>query len=193
MRVFVALAPSPLFLDSLEDTLVSVRAAHPEFRWLPRENLHITLAFLGDIDSFGIELLNRVTAESAAPVKPIAASTGKLLMFPQRPPANALALGINEGRERVSSLASFFEQNLFRAAQEERYPFRRQEKRPFVPHITVARKGKSNIVILPEEKNAPFRAEGVFESITVFQSELCKGGAVYTPLFEYQFRHLTIF
>jgi 2'-5' RNA ligase len=186
MRVFAALSPSPQFLDSLEETLVPLKTAHPEFRWLPRENLHITLAFLGEVDSFGIGLLERAVEQTAAPVKPIAASTGKLVLFPQRPVANALALGIADGKERVASLAFFFEQNLFRAAQAENYPFRPREKRAFTPHITVARKGRANLAIFPEEKNVPFRVEGVFESITVFQSELVKGGAVYTPLFEYR-------
>jgi 2'-5' RNA ligase len=184
MRVFAALSPSPSFLDSLEETLVPLKTAHPEFRWLPRENLHITLAFLGEVDSFGIDILGQVVEQTTAPVKPIAASTGKPVLFPQRQSANALALTIAGGKERAAQLASFFEQNLFRAAQAENYPFRPRDKRAFMPHITVARKGRANLTIFPEEKNTQFRVEGIFESVTVFCSELVKGGAVYTPLFE---------
>jgi 2'-5' RNA ligase len=184
MRIFAALPPAPVFLDALEEAVAPLKAAYPHLRWLPRENLHITLAFFGELDKFGITLLAEAAAETAARVKPITASTGKLLTFPQGKPANALALGIARGTERFSSLASFFEQNLTRAARFHGYQFRR-ENRAFTPHLTMARKGNAPMTILPRDRDAGIHIEGVFERVTIFQSELYKDGAVYTPLAEW--------
>ena len=186
MRIFAALPLTEVFLDALEEALVPLKAAYPRLRWLPRENLHITLAFLGELDKFGVTLLGEAAAETAARVKPIAASTGNLLTFPQGKPASSLALGIARGSERFSSLASFFEKNLARAAQTHGYQFRR-ETRAFRPHLTIARKGNAPITILPNDWDAGIHLEGVFERITIFQSDLYKDGAVYTPLAEYSF------
>ena len=190
MRIFAALPPTEVFLDTLKEALAPLKAAYPRLRWLPRENLHITLAFLGELDKFGVTLLSEAAAETAARVKPVAASTGKLLTFPQGKPANALALGIARGAERFSSLASFFEQNLARAAQSHGYQFRR-ETRTFTPHLTVARKGNVPMTIFPHDRDAGIHVEGVFRRVTIFQSDLYKDGAVYTPLAEYAFSENT--
>jgi 2'-5' RNA ligase len=186
MRIFAALPPSQVFLDALEEALVPLKAAYPRLRWLPRENLHITLAFLGELDKFSVTLLNEAAAETAARVKPVTASTGKLRSFPQGKPAASLALGIAQGGARVSSLASFFEQNLVRAAQSYGCQFRR-ETRVFTPHLTIARKGAAPMTIFPHDKDAGIHIAGVFDRVTIFQSELYKDGAFYTPIAEYAF------
>jgi 2'-5' RNA ligase len=186
MRIFAALVPDSSFLDALEQSIAHLKTVHQKFRWMPRGNMHITLAFLGDIDNFGVELLMQTAEQTAAKIKPISAAAGKLLTLPQGKPASVLALGIAHGKERFTSLSAFFEQNLCRAAQEERYTFRR-EKRTFTPHITIARKGELPIPLFPQDRNIGIHVEGIFESITVFKSELFKGGALYTPLSTHEF------
>jgi 2'-5' RNA ligase len=50
VRAFVALVPPASALGQLAAALAPVRAAHPDLRWTPSGQWHLTLAFLGDID-----------------------------------------------------------------------------------------------------------------------------------------------
>lgn len=50
MRLFAALLPPEPVLDHLEDALAVVRSGPADLlRWVPRENLHVTLAFYGEV------------------------------------------------------------------------------------------------------------------------------------------------
>jgi 2'-5' RNA ligase len=188
MRIFTALTLSDDFLDALDEAIAPLKQFHREFRWTPRENTHITLAFLGELDNFGVSLLDEVIAQTAANIKPVPVTTTKLLTFPQGKPATVLALDILLVKDRLSMLSSYFEQNLAYAAQNENYSFRPQEKRPhskstkYTPHITIARKSTTFITITPEEKALLINLKDVLTSITIFKSELCREGPVYTPL-----------
>ncbi|HEX2317134.1 MAG TPA: RNA 2',3'-cyclic phosphodiesterase [Thermomonospora sp.] len=57
MRLFVALLPPPAVLDELDELLVPYRAAWPDLRWISRDLMHVTLAFLGDLDDRGVARL----------------------------------------------------------------------------------------------------------------------------------------
>jgi 2'-5' RNA ligase len=182
MRIFTALTLSDDFLDALDEAIAPLKQFHRDFRWMPRENTHITLAFLSELDNFGISLLDEVITQTVTNIKPVPVSTSKLFTLPQGKPAAVLALGISQGKDRLSALLSYFEQNLAHAAQNENYPFRPPEKRPFTPHITIARKRTTGITITPEERALLINLKDTLKSITIFKSDLCREGPVYTPL-----------
>ena len=50
MRLFVALVPPASALAELDAAVAPVRAAHPDLRWTPAAQWHLTLAFLGEVD-----------------------------------------------------------------------------------------------------------------------------------------------
>ncbi|MDR1786718.1 MAG: RNA 2',3'-cyclic phosphodiesterase [Spirochaetaceae bacterium] len=185
MRLFVALPPPAGFLDRLDEALFPLRSRRRDLRWVPRENTHITLAFLGEVDSRGASLVDAVLRDITGMIKPIAFTAEKFIALPGAGRATVLALGVAEGRERISQGASFFEQRLAGAAVEGHYPFRPREKRPFTPHITVARSGRG-FTLAPEER-LPLHLGGVLEEAVLFQSELRKTGPIYTPLGVYRF------
>jgi len=70
VRLFAALVPPEPVLDHLERALGAVRSGPAAaLRWVPRENLHLTLAFYGDVPegavpdvAAGLELLAERTA-----------------------------------------------------------------------------------------------------------------------------------
>jgi 2'-5' RNA ligase len=109
-------------------------------------------------------------------------STAKLFTLPQGKPAAVFALGISQGKDRLSTLLSYLEQNLAHTAQNENYLFRAREKRTYTPHITIARKRTTGITITPEERAFLINLKDVLKSITIFKSDLYREGTVYTPL-----------
>ena len=47
MRLFAALLPPPDVLEELDRLLEPYRSAWPDLRWVDRDLMHITLAFVG--------------------------------------------------------------------------------------------------------------------------------------------------
>jgi 2'-5' RNA ligase len=151
---------------------------------MPEGNLHITLAFLGDLDNLGVRLLAETARNAASVTSRVSICASRLLSLPKGRPATVLALGFDRGQREIAGLADSIEAGLERAAAEGRYPFRPRERRPFACHLTIARKGRDPIVLLPEEL-APIRITAEIDKVVVFQSELRREGAVYTPLAEF--------
>lgn len=152
----------------------------PALRPVPRESLHITLAFLGYRAEKEIEPLGEVVAglETPAPTvslgEPVARPSGKrprLLALPADSPG-AVALQA-ELEERLVAMRRY-----------------QPEKRPFWPHVTVAR-------VKPESRGSrrpmrisrlpgglPQRLSQPFGAIraALYLSELNPQGARYVPL-----------
>ncbi len=65
MRLFVALIPPPAAVEDL-DAFLEVRRSAAPFRWALPEQLHLTLAFLGDVQEWRLdELLERLARAAA--------------------------------------------------------------------------------------------------------------------------------
>jgi RNA 2',3'-cyclic 3'-phosphodiesterase len=152
----------------------------PALRVVPAQSLHITLAFLGYMAERQVEPLSWIVAglESPAPTielgDPVAKPTlkrARLFALPAESPG-AVALQAELEEKLVA-------ERLFKP-----------EKRPFWPHVTVARvksKGRGSRAPqrvektpgwLPEELSRPARAV----RLRLYRSELNPTGARYTPL-----------
>ncbi len=154
--------------------------ADPALRPVAPESLHITLAFLGYRPEKEIEQIAEVVRESAGPAPWV-----ELLDPVQRPPrgrARLFALPVlSPGAE---SLQAGLERKLVEGG------FYEPEKRPFWPHVTVAR-------VRPEARGSRRPAvvsdplgklpEGLSEAflgvrLALYRSDLQPTGARYVPL-----------
>jgi 2'-5' RNA ligase len=189
MRTFVALPLPADFKVSLEENLTTLRRNHRDLRWMSEENLHITLAFLGEIDSGGISLLIDVVHDAAEQTESIPVSAGALFTLPQQKNANTLALGFAEGNSAIAALSKKIEGGLEKITSEGVYEFRPREKRLFTAHLTIARKGSGPMKLSKEGLKMSFHPDpnpaGIIDKIVVFKSELHREGAFYTPLAEF--------
>jgi 2'-5' RNA ligase len=185
MRTFVAL-PLPVgMLPELGDMLGALRANHPAHRWTRADNLHVTVAFLGDVDKAGVGILTRAMADVAAVTAPIAVRLGSPITLPKGRPANVLALDFLEGRAEIAALAARVEAALVTAGEEARYAFRTPERRPFTPHLTIARKGSGPLFVTQDEQHRELPLGGIMDKLVVFRSELFHDGPIYTALAEF--------
>ena len=65
MRLFVALIPPEEAVEDL-DSFLEVRRSAAAYRWVRREQLHLTLAFLGDVAKWRVdELISRLERAAA--------------------------------------------------------------------------------------------------------------------------------
>ena len=71
MRAFVALVPPDSVLDELAEHVAPIRAAHPDLRWTPAAQWHLTLAFLGEVDEAVLPDLTERLARAARRHRPV--------------------------------------------------------------------------------------------------------------------------
>jgi 2'-5' RNA ligase len=143
-------------------------------RWVREENLHVTLRFLGGIDPDAVPALLREVARETAGLAPFALRLGAVQIFPSIRRPRVVALEVIPP-EPLSALAAAVERGVGAAG----FP---PEDRPFRSHLTLGRLrpgGSPPDVTVPDTPLA--ETLRVTEAV-LFQSELHRSGARYTPL-----------
>jgi RNA 2',3'-cyclic 3'-phosphodiesterase len=124
MRLFVALA----LPDLIADGLMMVQAGVPGANWQTREQLHLTLRFIGEVDGRDAAAVDDALSLIEAPKFSLALKgVGE---FGGKTP-HALWAGVRD-KESVAFLQRKIETALQRAGLP-------AEQRKFVPHVTLAR------------------------------------------------------
>lgn len=211
LRLFIALELPKAFLHDLERDLADLRETHPEYRWTRMENQHLTLAFLGSVPEQGVSLILKALNRSAVLWREgpkgtatheskqtngvnlgrlgsngsdsgIRISARGIYTFPPRKPASVLAVGLGEGAETLRTLAAMVERELLAIKDEAPLSEYVASRRPFTPHITVARAGRNPIRLEPGEDQITLTARGLVASAALMSSILERGGPVYTVL-----------
>ena len=174
MRTFIALEIS----DQMRWEVASIARhleAHVDGRFIPPENYHVTLAFLGDIDERDVGLaMDALDAACAAKTAPLLMCDG-LGKFGNANDAT-LWLGLAPTDELAGIAASVREEL---AARDIAF-----DQKTFKPHITIARRASIPKATLPP---LPFPEPDYANAVTLFKSELDSEGAIYTPLHSAKF------
>ncbi|WP_017622745.1 RNA 2',3'-cyclic phosphodiesterase [Nocardiopsis chromatogenes] len=136
MRLFIAVTPPEDVLDEVEAAVAAALGVQegPGLRWSRRDDRHITLLFLGETDPGGLPGLERAFSTELARHRPERISLRGAGTFPGDDGA-ATVLWAGVQGERGVPLAGPAA-GLRRAA---RRRGARVERRPFVPHLTLAR------------------------------------------------------
>jgi RNA 2',3'-cyclic 3'-phosphodiesterase len=144
------------------------------FHWSPRERLHLTLKFIGDVPGQWQErieaALDPIEVESfILPVEGIG-------RFPEKGPAHAVWAGLGSGHPRLFQLQKKIEDTLFGIGIE-------PSKRLYRPHLTVARvsQAASETVRQYLRRHADFAAAPFrVEAFHLYHSEVRDGRRHYT-------------
>ena len=167
MRLFTAIElPS-----EIPAALSEMRGNIQNTRWLPSENLHITLCFLGEIDTPAAERLHEELTRIRHPQ--FSLTCEGTAAFGKRP-ARSLCCGLSE----TPALTALQKANAS-AARAAGLPL---ERRRFRPHITLARAKHTP----PRQIAAWLKTNALFRSppflvrhFTLFSSRLDPSGATY--------------
>ena len=174
MRLFVGLdLPWPL-----RNRLSMLAGGVPGARWIPEENYHITLRFIGEVAAHQAEEIDHALAALRARGFPLVlAGVGT---FNRAGRETTLWVGV-ERSPQLDLLQSKIETALQRAGLE-------PERRRFAPHVTLARldnPAQTKLAAYVQANNL-FRAEPVpIEHFTLFSSRLGKEASVYTAEVDY--------
>jgi 2'-5' RNA ligase len=179
-RIFIAIN----LPEKIKEELLSFQRKFSELpaRWVKKENLHITLAFLGYVKDEDIPKIIEITKNVAKNHSPFSINLIKVCYGPPKIKPPRMVWVIGEKNENLWKL----QENLKNALMEMKITQLEEEGRGFVPHITLARIRKWEFKqIEPEER--PEIDEDVnfsFEvkSIEIMESHLKRRGAEYTVL-----------
>ncbi|HEY1632111.1 MAG TPA: RNA 2',3'-cyclic phosphodiesterase [Rhizomicrobium sp.] len=176
MRLFVAL-PIP---DPVAQSLMLIQSGVPGARWSTREQLHLTLRFIGEVDGRDAADIDEMLEGISAPRFSLALKgVGE---FGGKHP-HALWAGVAE-REAVAHLARKIETGLQRLGLP-------AEERKFTPHVTVARlNAAARGRVLDWLTDHALYASATFEvrEFILYSSQLSPGGSVYAAERTYKLR-----
>lgn len=173
MRLFTGIPVSEAARRAMRDYIDAVRPAWPKAKWVPPENLHLTMVFIGEVGDGDVGRVASALDEAAQRGKPFALSLGAPGRFPERGKARVLWVGVEEGAAGLSTVAA--------ACAEALTPWVEPEARPYVAHLTIARFRVPERVdgLPPIECHPPsWTAEGV----TLFRSRLGRPAPIYEAI-----------
>ena len=163
MRLFIALKLNEAIKDALWDVTDAMRAQSIRANYVPEENLHVTLAFLGEVAPGTIPAIEE--AICSVPFTPLTLATGEIGNF-----GNLLYVGLaeNDSLHRYVSL-------LRQALDHSGIDF---DHKKFKAHITIARKVQGERPFRLQVKKEHMTAHGV----SLFRSDRVNGGMRYSEI-----------
>jgi RNA 2',3'-cyclic 3'-phosphodiesterase len=128
MRLFVAVTPPPEAVGELRSATARLRSVRSELRWMPPDEWHLTLAFLGEVDDEARADLTARLGRAAARHPPVELALNGAGRFGDRVLWTRVAGDVAALRQLAASV---------RAAA--RRAGIAVEVRPYRPHLTLAR------------------------------------------------------
>ena len=174
MRLFVGLA----FPWELKQRLAVLAGGVPGARWVPVDNYHLTLRFIGEVPKHRAEEIDHALA--ALRTRAFSLTLAGVGTFNKGGRDTQLWAGV-ERNPQLDHLQAKIETALQRVGLE-------PERRRFAPHVTLARldnAAPAKVAQFVQTHNL-FRAEPVpVEHFVLFSSRLGKEASVYVPEVEY--------
>jgi len=170
-RVFIGIPVDKHSQKHIDSLLKPIKNLSQDIRWIPGNNRHLTLAFLGDKPISEIELLLRQFDETYRYEARFQYSLSTLTRFPN-------------SRGRIIALAGALTgplDNLFqitrRLLQINDFEF---DQKKFRPHITLARIRHPKRLKTTFDQSIDIRLD--ITNVTLYQSTLTENGSIYSPL-----------
>ena len=174
LRLFVAFEVPDEAQRAIDVAVAPLRERFPQARWVPTENRHVTLKFLGQTWPRlrgWVEDTIRDAAPRAAPIPTRLTSIGS---FPGGRRARVLWAGLDDDAGRLAALAEAFD----RALAAEFAP----ETRAFTPHCTVARSDPP-LTLDDHDLDVPLERVGfTVRRLVLFRSHLRRAAPRYEPV-----------
>ena len=175
IRTFLALELPQTVRNKLSAhaELISGHDKLQQIRWLPKENYHLTLAFMGNGDYALVSSIQLKLEQNLSSNKDVPFRFSEITPFPfsGTPKISAAMLERSEELIQLQHIVA----KCVRAFGIS------HERRRFTPHVTLGRlksRSRKSLAFQPQQ----IFLEGVSEKVVIFQSELAPKGAVYTSL-----------
>jgi 2'-5' RNA ligase len=184
IRAFIAIDLSQEILERIDQMSLDLRSRLEEVpvRWVPADNIHLTLKFLGNVSTANLEMLKEIMGNVVANHHECDISVGGIGAFPKTHNPRVIWVGMEVPQELIS-----LQHNI--EIETARLGYSR-EHRPFSPHLTfgrVSRNASSQdvraIAEILDSYKVGFLGATRITSVYLYRSDLKPEGAVYTPIY----------
>lgn len=189
MRCFVGICLPERTRHLLARAAQAVRSADARWegeKWVPQENLHVTLHFLGDVSQRDLALLDSMMAQRLASIAAFELELAAVRAVPSLGRCRMLWAAFSDPGGRCAQLAGAVQTVAMEFGVE-------ADDRQFKPHATLCRARRPKPVSGEALASAEALVGGVRETVSVgtaslYSSRLTPHGAVYSLVGEWQLR-----
>jgi len=151
-------------------------------RWVPVQNIHLTLKFLGDVSENNIPMIQAIVQSEAAHHQIFEISVGGFGVFPNIARPRVLWVGV-ESPDELLNLQRRIDMESARLGYA-------PDQRVFSPHLTFGRVSRNASPKQVRQASEVLRSHKIgflgaarIENVTLFRSDLGPGGAVYSKIY----------
>ena len=182
IRCFIAINFPDWFKEEIKEVLVKLKKTNPrpDIRWIKAHNSHLTLHFLGYLNREKLEEVKKILAYIVPQVPLTSLRLGNFNYFPSSQKPRVFFIELKEDRGILVSCQKRIGQELEKIGI-------KIEKRPWHPHLTLARLGFSHPLKIPLfdfSRIAPIPVH----SIELMESHLFPQGPQYTIIQSFQLK-----
>ena len=172
IRSFVGISLEVAVAAQISSALAPIKAANQEqsIRWVPTENWHVTLAFLGDQAEETLARLPETLAASLCDITEFDVSLSCIDMFPDAH-SRIVAAWVAPSPE-----LDLLYQRIYQAVDSMGIAM---DTQAFLPHITLGRIRKGHSALVSAQ---PMNSVLRVQQVTLFSSQRTPQGSVYTPM-----------
>lgn len=161
-RIFLGIPVSITYQNKLSESLEPLQKNNADWRWVQKENYHVTVCFIGEVEISAIKSLRPLIKKVISDTKQFTLKSNSFHLAPIKKP-RMLWSGFEESTQ-FADMVIRVEEELSKLVT---LPDYRKNNHP-LPHITLARfpYGSVNDVALPELRlTLPVHSIDLFESI----------------------------
>jgi 2'-5' RNA ligase len=177
LRAFIALTPPTTLQHTVAEIRGVFQSLQGSWRWVTPAQIHLTLRFLGNVPEEQVSGIAQVMEQAAQGLAAFTLQAQSLGCFPHPSRPRVLWVGLTDPSQALAHL----DERLTAALMPAGFP---PEEHPFHPHLTLARvqnaeRSNQLLPILQAYQQRDF-GEFIVTQLHLFQSELQRGGALYT-------------
>ncbi|MDD5447984.1 MAG: RNA 2',3'-cyclic phosphodiesterase [Actinomycetota bacterium] len=174
-RLFIGIPLSADIRAYAERVIGSLQGKLSDIRWVPAQNLHVTIKFLGLCEDSKVGEIIEVM-KAAGVYLPLRLEVGGVGAFPSLAYARVIWMSVKDCSGEIEKMYRVIDKGVGRLG----IP---REKRKYHPHITIGRaRGKHACVPENVVKEYPDRKVLNADEVVLFESKLSREGAKYTVI-----------
>jgi RNA 2',3'-cyclic 3'-phosphodiesterase len=180
MRAFLAFEISVVVKEYLQGVSRVMASKVTGVKWVKIDGQHITLKFFGEIEESVAKNIQEKLTGLESKYDPFEATIKGVDAFPTKRRARVIIVTLEKGVDIARTIFHDIEDTLLTIGIE-------AEKRDFTPHITLGRKKEPTPLL---ERDIPGLDEMSFviDRLVLFRSTLTPQGAIYSPVWEIEFK-----
>ncbi|KAA5544564.1 RNA 2',3'-cyclic phosphodiesterase [Roseiconus nitratireducens] len=181
IRSFIAIPITAEISGQAARMIKRLKPLDNAFKWVPLDNLHLTLKFLGEVDNTEIPAVCKTVRKVTSTIPPFELSFAGAGGFPNLQRTRVLYAGVEDPSGNLVRLVEGLERQLAELGF-------KPEPRDYTPHLTLGRsRGRSHhpepeLVAAVEGMGDQVLGEMVVEEVLLMASFLDKAGPTYQTM-----------